>query len=230
MNELQAQSPLFVDHEKLKAIKATAESVLASGLLPSHIKTAQQAVAIILKGQELGLPPMASLSHVYSIGGKAEIEGTLMQSVLQRGGVAIQTVESTDLRCELKMTRAIGGVIVSENYSFTMDEAKKANLLKNAVWTSYPKDMLYWRALSRGARRIGADLIHGCYVRGELSEVIDVPVILPSATVAPTKQMAKDPLTVLASKPVPQVDAEAADERAAMQQEEIPNVPFPYKA
>lgn len=181
---------LFVDHDALKAIKQTAESVVQSGLLPSHIKNAQQAVAIILKGRELGLPPMASLAHIYVVHGKAELEGTLMQAVLQERGVAIRTISNTDQECELEMVRAIAGERVVERYKYTIKKAERAGLIaKNENYKRNPEDMLYWRCLSYGARRIGADLLHGCYVKGEIAdlppEAFEARAVTLPATEAP---------------------------------------------
>lgn len=167
--------------ENLQRALGWCKAVQNSGMLPTHIKTPQQALVTMLKGKELGLSPIVALSQVYVVGGKAEISGTIMEALLRKGGVSITPEEWTNEKCVLLFERPGYKPFRSE---FTFEDAKKAGLLKNAVWSTYTKDMLYWRALSRGGRRIGADLIHGCYVEGEIrhephvirdAEIVDQP-------------------------------------------------------
>ena len=43
----------------------------------------------------------------------------------------------------------------------TMEDAKRAGLLGKTSWQRYPEDMLFARALSRGARRFCPDALGG---------------------------------------------------------------------
>jgi hypothetical protein len=45
--------------------------------------------------------------------------------------------------------------------SFTITEAKRAKLTSKDVWSSYPSDMLFNRAMTRGVRRFCPDLTFG---------------------------------------------------------------------
>lgn len=182
MNDLT----LVTDHSQLKTLAGTAVSLFESGLLPKSIKTPQAATMIMMRGLELGLPGVASLGLIHVVEGKTELAGTTMQALLQRAEIAIQTIESTSEIARLRMSRRIGDFDVSEEYQFTLAEAKAAGLTGKDNWRGYAKDMLYWRALSRGARRIGADVIHGCYVTGEVSEAPEVVKIETIAVDAPS--------------------------------------------
>lgn len=164
---------VFGEHAEanLKRALGWCAAVQRSGMLPKHITTPQQALVTMLKGKELGLSPIVALSQVYVVGGKAEISGTIMEALLRKGGVSITTEVWTKECCRLVFKRQGFEPFTSE---FTIEEAKAAGLLKNSVWNAYTKDMLYWRALSRGARRIGADLIHGCYVEGEIKDAPEI--------------------------------------------------------
>ena len=55
-----------------------AEMLVKSGFLPASIKTKEQAVAIILTGQELGLPPMLALRKINVIQGVPTVAPELM--------------------------------------------------------------------------------------------------------------------------------------------------------
>ena len=51
-----------------------------------------------------------------------------------------------------------------------MEEAKRAGLVKQSTpWVTFPRDMLYARALSRLARQLFPDIIGNCYVEGEIA-------------------------------------------------------------
>jgi len=48
---------------------AQAEVLVKSGLLPRTVKTPAAAVAIMLTGRELGIPPMQSFRSIYVVDG-----------------------------------------------------------------------------------------------------------------------------------------------------------------
>ena len=159
---------LIFDGDKMSLALQFCEGAVSSGLLPRNISRPDQALTIMIKGRELGLQPMEAFSGINVIQGRPELSASLMTALLIRGGVAIETIESSDEICHLRFTREVGPKVVEIETRFTMEDAKRAGLLSNQVWKKYPADMLYARALSRGARRIGADLLGGAYVQGEI--------------------------------------------------------------
>ena len=161
-------------HANLKQALGWCTSVVQSGMLPKHIDTPPKALVVLMKGKELGLSPMVALSSIYVVGGKSEIPGVIMEHLLRRGRVDIEVVEWNDQGCKLLLHREGFTSFPSE---FNKAMAERAGLFSNQNYKKYPEDMYYWRALSRGARRIGADLIHGCYVEGEIRQTVrDVEV------------------------------------------------------
>lgn len=46
----------------------------AGGMVPASIKTPQAALAVMLAGHELGMPPMTSLRRIFIVNGKTELE------------------------------------------------------------------------------------------------------------------------------------------------------------
>lgn len=159
---------LIFDGDKMSLALQFCEGAVSSGLLPRNISRPDQALTIMIKGRELGLQPMEAFAGINVIQGKPELSASLMTSLLIRGGVAIETLEATDKACRLRFSRDVAGREVTIETSFTMEDAQRAGLASGQNWKKYPADMLYARALSRGARRIGADLLGGSYVQGEI--------------------------------------------------------------
>ena len=60
------------------------KTLLPTGFLPSTIKTPEQAVAVMLKGQELRIPPMYALSNIVVIQGKPAANAELMLALIYR--------------------------------------------------------------------------------------------------------------------------------------------------
>jgi hypothetical protein len=135
-----------------------AKYLVGSGFLPDAVKTPQQAAAIMLKGRELGIPAMQSFSQIHVIKGKPTCSSELMLALIARGGVTWDWQESSD--------KVAGVVFHRHGFAdcvgrYTIEEAKKANLLGKDSWKNYPTNMLRARAISNGARMIAPDLLAG---------------------------------------------------------------------
>lgn len=125
-------------------------------------------MAIMLSARELGISPMAALNGGLNIiKGKVEISARMMNALIRRAGHSITTVKISDTECHLKGKRVDNRD--EAEASFTMEEAKKAGLVKpDGGWSKYPSDMLFARTLSRLARRLFPDVIGCAYVEGEI--------------------------------------------------------------
>lgn len=135
--------------------------------------------AIVEKARSIGLSPTAALNGgMYYVQGKVEMSATTMNELI-RGGKFKHSIskdrKSDDTICILHGKRADNGDTWTE--SFSIEDAKKAGIYRNQ-WIKYPRDMLFARALSRLARQLFPDVIHGCYVTGEISDAppINEPV------------------------------------------------------
>ena len=135
--------------------------------------------AIVEKARSVGVNPTAALNGgMYYVQGKVEM-GAAMMNELIRGGQYKHSIskdrKSDDTICILHGKRADNGDTWTE--SFSVKDAKTAGIYRNQ-WLKYPRDMLFARALSRLARQLFPDVIHGCYVFGEISESpsFDAPV------------------------------------------------------
>jgi hypothetical protein len=153
---------------------SVAQNLVDSGLLPSHIKTPQAAVAIIMKGRELGIPAMYALSNIVVVQQKPTANAELMLALIYRdhGDEAIQ-IERTDAEaCVLSYKRR--SWTARRSFTFAIEDARRANLLKNPTWNSYPAAMLRARCISAVARAAFPDSIGGLYTPEELGARVAV--------------------------------------------------------
>lgn len=169
---------LVVQGETFIAIKDQAEMLVKSGFLPVSIKTPEQAMAIAIKGIEVGLPIMQSFAQINIIGGKPTISAEGMQFLIRKNcpQAKIDILERTVDRCRIKAWRP--GTEACE-FEFSMDDAKRALLLANPSWQKFPKNMLFARCISDVARSMFADCIGGLsYTPEELGAVVDIDGVI----------------------------------------------------
>lgn len=160
-----------MDHlkQQVQEVKTTQELAQKLMELPHYKKIGEAQLFLIVENAiALGIDPRKALNGgLYAVNGKVEMSGRLMGELIRRRGHSFRTLENTKDKCVLIGKRADTGD--EEKVSFSIEEAKKAGIY-HASWEKFPEDMLYWRALSRLARRLFPDVIGGCYVEGELQE------------------------------------------------------------
>lgn len=141
--------------------------LITTGFLPTAIKTTEQAVAVMLKGQELRIPPMYALSNIAIIQGKPAASAELMLALIYRdhGDDAIQFVETTATAATISYKRRTWKE--RRELSFTAADAKAAGLA-GGNWSKYPSAMLRARCISAVARLAFPDTISGMYTPDEL--------------------------------------------------------------
>jgi len=141
----------------------------AGPMLPAHIKSPGEALAVIMAGAELGIPPMASLRGIHLVKGKVGMDYSLMIGLLRRAGYGVQWVGQSSTRCELLLTYRDG---TTHTEVWDVDRAKKAGLWGNAgPWSNYPQTMLTARCVSSAARAFAGDVLAGCYSMDEVREI-----------------------------------------------------------
>lgn len=172
--ESQQPSTLIPGQNEWRLLRDMAASLVPTGFLPESIKTPEQAVAVMLKGRELNVPPMYALSNIAIVKGKPTVSAEMMLALIYRdhGKRAIRVRESSDTACTVEY-RLDGWDDVS-SYTFTIDQAKKANLTKNPTWNAYPAAMLRARCISAVARMAFPECIAGMYTPGELGDDVAV--------------------------------------------------------
>lgn len=151
---------MFPSEKEIAAMKDLGAMAIKSGFLPQSIKTPEQAVIILLKGRELGLPPMQSFSSIAVINGKPTISAELMLNLIYRNvpGAKINVIETNNDRCTIEATRPGGS---PTRFTFSTEDAKVAGLLGKGPWVTYKAAMLRARCTSAMARMMFSDALAG---------------------------------------------------------------------
>jgi len=195
-------------------MKKQGAELLKSGFIPSSIKSPEQFLAVILKGRELGLPPMYSCAHIVIIQGKPTMSAEVMLAMIFKNcpGTKIQYLEVTNDRCTIKASRPGGE---PSTFSFSMADAKAAGLDTKENWRKYPRAMLRSRCISELARSLFPDCVAGVsYTAEELGANVN-----EDGEVVETKLDSNKTIQVVAAEPtVPKV-AVGFDPTVAAQKE-----------
>lgn len=134
-------------------------------------KDEAQAIVKILAGAELGLGPIASMQGIYIVKGRFTLAANLIAAVIQRSGKYRYRVTHLDNEsCSIIFYS--GGNELGES-TFTIDDAKTAGLISD-TYRKFPRNMLFSRALTNGARWYTPDVFNGpVYTPDELGEQVD---------------------------------------------------------
>lgn len=187
MSELMPFEAMLPAANAWGTMKQQAGELIRSGFLPSGIKTPEQAVAIMLKGRELGIPPMQALSHIHIINGKPTMSAELMLAQIMRlhPRTKISYPKRSGEICEVKVQRDGSEPSV---FSFSIADAQAAGLMSNPTWKKYPRAMLHARAVSEMARSLFPDAISGVsYTPEEMNANVDENGEVIDVTVTETK-------------------------------------------
>jgi hypothetical protein len=146
--------------------------ILADSGYFSDARQMAQAAVKVLAGQELGLGPIAAMTGVHIVQGKVTLGANLIAALIRKSGrYDYRIVEHTDQICRIAFYEH--GEQIGES-SFSLEDAKRAGLLKTGPWTQHPRNMLFARALSNGAKWYAPDVFAGpIYTPDELGAVVD---------------------------------------------------------
>lgn len=159
--------------QSLVALETTQQLCQALIKTPHYAKMGNEGIfAIVAKARSLNIDPLDALNGgLYCVQGRVEMSSQMMNYLIRQTGHSVtKDAKSDDTICILHGRRADTKDQWTESFSIT--EAKRAGIYKEGgPWSKYPRDMLFARALSRLARQLFPDVIKGCYVEGELSQI-----------------------------------------------------------
>ncbi|HEY4062298.1 MAG TPA: hypothetical protein VGM30_10380 [Puia sp.] len=162
-------------------------TLIESKKLPVHVKTVEDAFTIAQMGRELGFATMQAFHYIIPIQGKLSLAAKAIGALLRKGGVKYTTTEdgvfvyrdesTSEFRREKEKPIDRRTTIVFERgdqvekTTFTWLDAIAQELTSKSNWIKMPKEMLWARCLSKGANRIGSDLLLGLYSTEEMFDV-----------------------------------------------------------
>lgn len=126
-------------------------------------------VLAMMRGHELGLSPIQSLTYFDVIKGKVAMSAQMIVALcLSKRHLCkyFIPVKSTETEAVFETFRV--GTPKPVQGSFTMEDAKRMDLASKDNWRKQPKVMLRWRAATALGRLVYPDLVAGMYDPEEL--------------------------------------------------------------
>lgn len=145
---------------------ALAKVAVESGFFA--VKNPAEALVILMTGRELGLTAMQSLRGIYIVKGRPMVSADAMVACVMADPRCElwQPVESTDQRSVIRTKRR--GMAEPVTGTFTMDDAKAAQLTGSDMYRKYPRVMLRHRCAAELVREVYPDIILGIFCEGEI--------------------------------------------------------------
>jgi hypothetical protein len=147
-------------------IQAIAPAMHASRLF--GVASPEQAMAIMLKGVELGLSLTASFEFLDLIQGKVALKPQGALALIHRSRNFDITITDGPDSCTVWMRRRDTGFEYTTQ--FGRKDAEQAGLIKkDGAYDKYASDMYRARAIARCSRVVAPDVIAGLYLTDELN-------------------------------------------------------------
>lgn len=156
-------------------------------------REASQAIVKVLAGRELGFPAIASMTGVHIIKGRVSLSANLIAAAIKRSKPAYnyRVTELTDRVCTIVFYEDGEECGVS---TFTAEDARKA---ETQNMHKFPRNMLFARALSNGAKWYCAAIFGGpVYTPEELGAAVDGETGEPIDVTPPPLQIVEQPAPV----------------------------------
>ena len=175
------------EYEPIKAELVMSDVFAESGMFPD-IKSKAQALVKVLAGKELGISPFESMASIFIVNGKLALTSKAMASMIKKSPTYDYVVDTlTETECSITFTETIGEDEKKLGVStFTFKDAAKAGLVNKDVWKNYPRNMLFARTLSNGARWFCPEAISGYYTVEEIEDIVDVTPVKQEITMTET--------------------------------------------
>ena len=154
MPEIEVRPHSLVD--RMEYSKALA----VSRLLPKDYQQNPGNILLAIEyADALGIKPIHAITTIHVISGKPAPSADLIAALVRRAGHKLR-VTSTDTEATAVLIRA-DDPDFEYAVTWTMDRAKKAQLLSNPSWAKYPAAMLRSRAITEVCRQGASDALLG---------------------------------------------------------------------
>jgi hypothetical protein len=203
-NQLVVVKPSALTPATPVGILEMAKMIVDSGLAPAAYtdpkvtpeKRYAMAAVVLLRGKEIGMGPMESLSDLYPVFGQVGMTAKLIGSRLLKAGHKFKVEESTPERAVVTVTRRDGESYTQE---MTMEFARGQGWAgRNKKYQDSPALMLRYRALTWAVRAIAPDCLFGMQAIEELEDTVqaspagDLPFVEGAVRVVPELNELRD--------------------------------------
>jgi hypothetical protein len=134
----------------------------ASGLMPKGLNSPEKVLVAMQLCRELGLPPMTSIGKICVINGTASLFGDLPLALVMKSGLIESIKEEQTIEGAVCTVKRKG--MESLCRSFSLVDAKQADLLGKGPWKQYTKRMLQMRARTWALKDAFPDILGGIFV------------------------------------------------------------------
>ena len=147
-----------------------------------------QAIMTVQAGHELGFMPMESMQGIFWVKGRLFISGDLIAASIKRHPkYDYRVTEETATKCTIQFSQvgANGNLVIIGETSYTIEQAKRmGDFAKKTTYKEHPEDMLFARAMTKGARRHCPDAFKSAvhFEEADIVREVEVNVGLPEAT------------------------------------------------
>lgn len=158
---------MILSSKALEDIQPVCDVFVKSGIF-EDVKDVAQAIVKVMAGSEIGLSPLESMMNLYIVKNRVSASSKVISSLIKKSGKYDYTVEKLDNQeCVILFTKE--GKELGRS-SFTIKDAALAGIVNKDNWKNYPRNMLFARAISNGARWYCPDVYCG-YATEELDEI-----------------------------------------------------------
>lgn len=173
MTELEIRASAVPSGRDMQASMDYARALATSGLLPESYRSQPQNVLYAIEyGRTLGITPMAAMTGVHVIKGKPTASAALISALVRRAGHKLR-VRGDAQSATAQIIRSDDPEYVFEA-TFTMQDARNANLANKDTWKQFPGAMLKSRAITQVARDACEEVLFGLhYTAEELGADVD---------------------------------------------------------
>jgi hypothetical protein len=206
-----------------------AQRIGGTDFVPQGIRNNPAAItAALLYGAEVGLGRMQSLAKIAVINGRPTLAAEAQRALILAAGHELWVEESTISRCTIAGRRRDSEQV--SRVTWSMDDARRANLAGKTPWRMYPRQMLLARASAELARAIFPDAIGGLAATEEIEDVAPATSDGTEPEKKPTTTRRRRRTGISASQPAsgPETPAEPEPEpQPPPEDTEAPTVPEP---
>ncbi len=179
MNELAVR-------HSIQEIQELAKSVAESGLFGKM--TPAQVFSLMMLCDADNLHPMQALRKYHIVLGKPSMRADAMHAEFQKiGGTITWETKSDNIEKQSALFSHPKLLPEPTSVSFSMDDARRAQLLGNDTWKKHPAPMMRSRVITTGLRMFAPGIIAGIYTPDEVEEFTARDVTTTARVVEPSQ-------------------------------------------
>lgn len=206
MSDLAIKNSSMMTPQNLQEALKFAELLAKSTIVPKEFMGNPGNILVAVQwGAELGLQPMQAMQNIAVINGRPSLWGDSVLALVLSSPSCADVVEFCEGEGMQKKAICIAKRHGREDKvsSFSMEDAKKANLIgKAGPWTQYPDRMLKMRARAWALRDQFADVLRGMSIAEEVMDMEpkDITPREPNQALLPAVQTVAVPSEELLQK------------------------------